>query len=72
MESEQRNQDSALMQKVLAVLQSFLSDCFCCKYSTKKGRFSRAARLFAATCYWDLKDASVYCQKAQCDSLYKC
>ena len=49
MESEQSHRDSVLMQKALAVLQSFLGDRFCCKYSMKKGRFSIAESLFSVT-----------------------
>lgn len=41
--------DSVLMQKVLAALQSFLSDHFCYTYSRKKGRFSIAESLFSVT-----------------------
>lgn len=49
MENKRSHQDSALMQKVLAVLQSFLGDRFCCKRSPKKGRFSIAESFFPVT-----------------------
>lgn len=41
--------DSVLMQKVLAALQSFLSDHFCYTYSRKKGRFNTAESLSSVT-----------------------
>lgn len=43
------SRDSALMQKVLTIVQSFLCDHSCCKYSMRKGRFSTAESSFTVT-----------------------